>query len=62
MNTHSYAGLEISGGDNGDGAALLSKLPFKTLLHRHWKKEQKNKQVDQEVVRVIFDKMHKSTI
>lgn len=62
MNTHSYAGLEISGGNNGDGTALLSKLPFKTLLHRHWKKEQKNKQVDQEVVRVIFDKMHKSKI
>lgn len=41
MNTHSYAGLEIGGGDNGDGAALLSKLPFKTLLHRHWKREQK---------------------
>jgi len=43
VDTHSYAGLEISSRDNWDGAALLSKLPFKTLLHRHWKKEQKNK-------------------
>lgn len=42
--THSDSGLEVGGGDDGDGSSLLTELPLETLLHRHWSTERKRGQ------------------
>lgn len=46
VSTHGDPSLELGGGDDGDGAAVFSELPFQTLLDWHWGEDGASKMED----------------